>query len=128
MSDEYSLHGTWQLEEFDSKLEEWLVREHPSTDLYEQVKVWWPLMRYASERSPARPADDQATAEGGGEDEVFVMLAPNCHDIDEVQGWLGVLVIFELFEVIHVVRCRAFHTIVRMTPTEIDRADGRGTG
>jgi hypothetical protein len=118
----------WGLEDFPERLEDWLDREHPSQNLYEQVGAWWPQMRYAGEWAAAGLADDEATADGGGEDNVLFMPVPGCYEIDEAQGTLGVVVIFEVSPETDWVRCRAFHTVVQMTPAEVDRADGMGTG
>ena len=111
------MSAAWGLEGFPEQLEDWLDREHPSPDLYEQVSAWWPQMAYAGEWAGARSADDEATADGGGEDNVLVMPVPGCTEIDEARGEIGVVVIFEVLMVAEWIRCRAFHTVVRLTPS-----------
>jgi hypothetical protein len=124
--DAYGTFGTWKLDDFEPGLNDWFDREHPPSDLFEQVQAWWPRLEHSSERTHAHPATDEATADGGGEDNVFVILVPGCSVPDESKGMLRALCIFQVFEVGHRVVCRAFHTVRSTAPAEVDRADGMG--
>ena len=110
MVDTYGTFGTWKLEEFEPRLNDWFDREHLPSSLFDQVQAWWPRLEHASERTRARPALDEATADGGGEDNAFVMFMPGCRLLDESRGMLRVLCFFQVFEEGHRVVCRAFHT------------------
>lgn len=127
-SDPYGTRGVWDLDQFESKIEQWRADEHPPASVFEQVNQWWRCLEYPDERASSelveRVNDEQSAPD---ETDIWMLWVPDSYILDE-QGLRRVQCFFRLHELEKQPRleCEAFHTAAWRSQTDVDLADGMG--